>query len=110
MSAVTKYLSPDKVVEFCNAIFDAGIRLSALLTAEYPKSSLVSEALYNVTKVVENNGLEDKWVTSWVRTAKIEFVATSEVREVSASMALFNKACVFLRHLLNILFRLLCRR
>ena len=110
MISVTKYLSPDEVVEFRNAILDAGIRLSALLTAEYPKALLISNALYDVTKVVEDYGLEDKWVTSWVRTAKIEFVATSEVREVSASMALFDKACVFLRHLLNILFRLLCRR
>ena len=58
MSAVTKYLSSDKVVEFCNAIFDAGIRLSSLLTAEYPKASLVSKALYDVTKVVEEYGLE----------------------------------------------------
>ena len=110
MSPLTKYLSPDAVVEFCNAILDAGMRLSALLTAEYPKASLVSEALYDVTKVVEDYGLEGKWVTSWVRTPKIEFLATSEVQEVSASMALFDKACVFLRHLLNILFRLLCRR
>ena len=47
------------------------MRLSALLTAEYPKASLVSEALYNVTKVVEDYGLEGKWVTSWVSTAKI---------------------------------------
>ena len=57
MSAVTKYLSPDEVVEFRNAILDAGMRLSALLTAEYPKASQVSKALYNVTKVLEDYNL-----------------------------------------------------
>ena len=40
-----------------------------------------------MTKVVEDYGLEGKWVTLWVSAAEIEFLATSEVQEVSASMA-----------------------
>jgi hypothetical protein len=106
----TEYLSPDDVGEFCNAILDAGLGLGTLLTAEYPRAELVSEALYFVTKVVGDYGLDGKWVTSWASGAQSEFVATSEVREVSASVGLFDTACVFLSHLLNILFRLLCRR
>ena len=106
----TEYLSPDDVGDFRNAILNAGLWLGILLRAEYPRAELVSEALYIVTKVVGDYGLEGKWVTSWASAAEIEFVATSEVQKVSASMALFNMACVFLRHLLNILFRLLCRR
>ena len=44
--AATEYLSPDDVVEFCDAILEAGLRLSTLLEAEYyPSASLVSEAL-----------------------------------------------------------------
>ena len=34
-------------------------------------------------------GLEGKWVTSWASGAQSEFLATSEVREVSTSVSLF---------------------
>ena len=46
-----------------SAILNAGLRLGTLLMPEYPKASLVSKALYDVTKVVEDYGLEGKWVT-----------------------------------------------
>ncbi len=69
-----------------SAILNAGLRLGTLLMPEYPKASLVSKALYDVTKVVEDYGLEGKWVTLWVSASEIEFVATSEVQKVSASM------------------------
>ena len=108
--SATEYLSPDDVTEFCNAILDAGLKLGTLLTAEYPRAEQVSAALYVVTKVVGDYGLEGKWVTLWASKAKSEFVATSEVRKVSASVAMFDTACVFLCHLLDILVRLLCRR
>ena len=63
-----------------------------------------------MTKVVGDYGLEGKWVTSWAYAAQREFVATSEVLKVSGSVALFDTAFLFLCHLLNNLFRLLCRR
>ena len=84
--AATEYLSPDDVGAFHTAILDAGLGLGTLLTAEYPRAELVSEALYIVTKVVGVYGLEGKWVTSWASGAQSEFLATSEVREVSASV------------------------
>ena len=93
--AATEYLSPDDVGEFCNAILDAGLGLGTLLTAEYPRAELVSEALHVVTKVVGVYGLEGKWVTSWASSSQSEFLATSEVRKVSTSVALFNTACMF---------------
>ncbi len=40
-----EYLSPDDVREFRKAILDAGLGLGTLLTAEYPRAELVSEAL-----------------------------------------------------------------
>ena len=73
----------------------AGTVLSPLLTAEYPRAELVSEALYVVTKVVGVYGLEGKWVTLWASGAQSEFLATSEVREVSTCVAFFDTACMF---------------
>ena len=108
--AATEYLSPNDVAEFRDAILDASLKLGTLLTAEYPRAEQVSAALQVVTKVVGDYGLEGKWVTTWASIAKSEFVATSEVRKGSGSVALFDTAFMFLSHLLNILFRLLCRR
>jgi hypothetical protein len=84
--AATEYLSPDVVGLFRTALLDDGLGLGTLLTAEYPQADLVSEALYVVTQVVGVYGLEGKWVTSWASGAQSEFLATSEVREVSASV------------------------
>ena len=64
----------------------AGTVLAPLLTAEYPRAELVIEALYVVTKVVGVYGLGGKWVMSWASGAQSEFLATTEVREVSASV------------------------
>ena len=83
---LSEYLSPDDVGEFRTAILDAGLGLGTLLTAEYPRSELVSEALYVVTKVVGVYGLEGKWVMSRASGAQSEFLATSDIREVSASV------------------------
>ena len=105
--AATEYLSPNDVAKFCAAILNAGLRLGTLVTADYPKASLVSEALYVVTKIVGDCGLEGNWVTLWSSAAQIEFVATSEIQKVSASVSLFDTACMFLCHLLRNLFRLL---
>ena len=67
------------------------------MTAEYPRADLVSEALYVVTKVVGVYGLAGKWVTSWASGAQSEFLATSEVREVSTSVTfLIRPACFVL--------------
>ena len=63
-----------------------------------------------MTKVMGDYGLEGKWVTLWACAAQREFVATSEVQSVSASVALFDTAFVFLCNLLNILYRLICRQ
>ena len=84
--AATRYLSPDDVAAYRAAILDAGYRLGTLLTAEYPKADLVSEALYAVTQFVEVYGLEGTWVTLWASGARSEFLSTTEVREVSASV------------------------
>ena len=96
--AATEYLSPDDVEEFCTAILDAGLGLGTMLTAEYPRDELVSEALYVVTKVVGVYGLEGKWVTSWASGAQSQFLLTSEVREVSTSVTFFliRPACFVL--------------
>ena len=77
--AATEYLSPNDVAEFCDAILDAGLKLGTLLTAKYPRAEQVSAALYVVTEVVGDYGLEGKWVTSWASKAKSELVATPEV-------------------------------
>ena len=49
------------------------------MTAKYPRAEQVSAALYVVTEVVGDYGLEGKWVTSWASKAKSELVATPEV-------------------------------
>ena len=86
MHAATEYLSPDDAGAFRTAILDAGSGLGTLLKAEYPRADLVSEALYVVTQVVGVYGLEGKRVTSWASGVQSEFLATSEVQEVSASV------------------------
>ena len=68
--AETEYLSPDDVGEFCDAILDAGLGLGNLLTAEFPRAELVSEALFVVSKFVFFFGLEGKWVTLWASNAQ----------------------------------------
>ncbi len=88
-------MSPDDVREFRNAILDAGLGFGTLLTAEYPRAELVSEALYVVTKFVGFYGLEGKWVTLWASGAQSDFLATSEVQKVTTSVALFDTACMF---------------
>ena len=102
--AAPEYLSPDDVGEFRTAILDAGLGLGTLLTAEYPRADLVSEALYVVTQVVGVYGLEGKWVTSWASGAQSEFLATSEVREVSASVTIVRYG----RHVFELLTEMFC--
>ena len=94
--APAEYLSPDDVVAFRAAILDAGVVLGILLTTEYPRAELVSEALYAVTKVVGVYGLEGKWVMSWASDAQSEFLATSEVQEVSSSVTFVRSGLHFL--------------
>jgi len=86
----TEYLSPDDVEAFCTAILDAGLGLGTLLTVEYPRAELVSEVLYVVTKVVGVYGLEGKWVILWASGDRSEFLATSEVQEVSTSVTFYR--------------------
>ena len=108
--AATEYLSPDDIGAIRTAILDTGLGLGTLLTAEYPQTDLVSEALYVVTQVVGAYDLEGKWVTSWASGAQSEFLATSEVREVSASVTFVRYGQhVFLLLTLDVLCRLLCR-
>jgi len=51
--AATKYLSPMDVEELCTAVLEAGTQLASLLMVEYPSADLVSDALYDMTDVVE---------------------------------------------------------
>ena len=81
-----EYLSPGNIAAYRAAILGAGYALRGLLGCEYPRAELVSEALYSVTRVVGMYGLEGKWVTSWASSARSEFLATAEVREVSAGV------------------------
>ena len=90
----TDYLSPNDVEEYRTEILAAGLGFGSLLTAEYPRAELVSEALYAVTKVVGVYGLEGKWVTSWASGDQSEFLATAEVREVSTCATIFDAACM----------------
>ena len=80
------YLSPGDVAAFRAAILATGYALRDLLNCEYPRAEPVSDALYDVTNVVGMYGLEGRWVTSWASSARSEFLATSEVREVSAGV------------------------
>jgi hypothetical protein len=50
--AAAVYLSPGDVAAYRAAILGAGYVLGGLLSCEFPKAELVSEALYAVTKVV----------------------------------------------------------
>ena len=96
-------LSPDEVEEFCTEIVDTGTRLAELLVVEYPKASLVDNALFGVTEIVEYFGLKGRWVTSWTSSARNEFLATESVREVgdfvavivmTAKVVLLSFSCV----------------
>ena len=92
----TKNLSPIDVEEFRTEILDAGARLADLLVVEYPKASLVDDALFAVTKVVKCYGLKVWWVTSWASSAHNEFLANNGVREVSGCVAFIGmtaKSC-----------------
>ena len=84
----TKSLTPIDVEEFRTGILDAGTRLAEVLAVEYPKASLVDDALFAMSKIVECYGLEGRWVTSWASSARNEFLMPNEVREVSSCVAL----------------------
>jgi hypothetical protein len=84
----TKSLTPIDVEEFRTGILDAGTRLAEVLAVEYPKTSLVDNALFAMSKIVECYGLEGRWVTSWASSARNEFLMPNEVREVSSCVAL----------------------
>ena len=84
--AAVEYLSPGDVAAFRAAILATGYVLRGLLSCEFPRAELVSDALYAVTNVVGMYGLEGIWVTSWASSARSDFLATSEVREVSAGV------------------------
>jgi hypothetical protein len=109
--AARKYLSPGDVSAFRAAILATGYALRGLLSCEFPRAELVSDALYDVTNVVGMYGLGGRWVTSWVSSARSEFLATSEVRDVGAGVTIAR--CVhrvsYVSHI-RLLFRLLCRR
>ena len=84
----TKSLSSIDVEEFRTGILDTGTQLAEVLAVEYPKASLVDNALFAMSKIVECYGLEGRWVTSWASSARNEFLMTNEVREVSSCVAL----------------------
>ena len=86
-------LSPDDIEEFCTEILDAGARLADLLVVEYPKASLVDDALFGVTDIVKCFGLEGRWVTTWANSARTEFLATNDVREVSSCVTVLCGIC-----------------
>ncbi len=100
--AAVVYLSPDDVSAFRCAILAAGRILSGLLGTRFPPAEPVCNALYAVTKVVEENGMQGRWVTSWASSARNEFLVTSEVREVSAGVPLLMHASFsFSTHFFN---------
>jgi hypothetical protein len=86
-------LSPDDIEEFRTEILDAGARLADLLVVEYPKASLVNNALFGVTDIVKCFGLEGWWVTTWANSARTEFLATNDVREVSSCVTVLCGIC-----------------
>ena len=109
--AAAVYLSPGDAAAYRAAILGAGYVLGGLLSCEFPRAELVSDALYAVTKVVGVYGLEGKWFTSRASGARSEFLATSEVREVRVIVILFAAGSLYsLLLTVCILFRLLCRR
>ena len=105
----TKNLSPIDVEEFRTEILDAGTRLADLLVVEYPKASLVDNALFGVTEVLECFGLEGRWVTSWASSARDEFLATNHVRKVSGCLVFIGMNARFMLFTLRC-YRLPCRR
>ena len=84
------YLSPVDVEEFRTDILEAGTQLASLLNVEYPSADMVSDALWEVTEVVESNSMQGKWVTSWASSAHNEFLASLDICEVSGSIPLFD--------------------
>ena len=95
---------------FRAAILDAGLGLAASLDAKYPNADKVSEALYTVTKFLGVYGLEGHWVTSWASSAQSEFMATSEVREVSWCHLCSIRVSRVLLLTVDVVYRILCRR
>jgi len=104
----TKSLSPIDVEEFRTGILDAGTRLAKVLAVEYPKASLVNDALFAVSKAVKCYGLEGRWVTSWASSARNEFLTTNGVREVSGCVALTGMTAKFCFS--RFIFRVPCRQ
>ena len=88
-------MSPLDVEEYCTGILDTGARLASLVVVEYPNARLVDDALFGVMEVVECYGLKGQWVTSWVSSARNEFLATDSVREVSGCVAFIGMSCEF---------------
>jgi hypothetical protein len=91
----TEDMSPLDVEEFRTCIIDAGARLADLVVVKYPNASLVEDALFGVTEVVECYGLKGQWVTSWASSAHNEFLVTDSVREVSGCVAYIDMSCEF---------------
>jgi hypothetical protein len=62
---------------------------------EYPKASLVDNALFGVTEIVKFFGLEGRWVTSYASSDCTEFLATDRVRKVSGCVAFIGMTAKF---------------
>ena len=55
----------------------------SLLELEFPNAESVSNALFEVVKVVEDYELKGKWITTRASGTKDDLVTTPEIRKVS---------------------------
>ena len=88
-------MSPVDVEEFHTDILDAGTELASLLELEFPNAESVSNALFDVVKVVEDYELRETWITACTGGTKDDLVTTSKIGKVS-NVLVNVKLCVFL--------------
>jgi hypothetical protein len=78
-----EYVPSDKIEEFCNEIFKAGMHLASMSSVGFPDAESVSNAIVCVLSVVVQYKLVGRWVTSRVSNAEKEYMMTKEICHVS---------------------------
>ena len=78
-----EYMPSDKIEDFCNEIFKAGMHLASMSGVSFPNAESVSNAISCVLNIVEQYDLVGRWVTSHISNHKKEYVMTKEICHVS---------------------------
>ncbi len=78
-----EYVPSDKIKEFCNEIFEAGMHLASMSSVGFPDAESVSDTIACVLSIVVQYELVGRWVTSRISNTEEEYVTAKEICHVS---------------------------